>query len=250
MDSKNLTCLYVEDEPFLRGEITKFLKRRIKRIITAETGKEALEIFHEYPIDFIITDLKMPVMDGLEMAKEIRKTDPDIPIIITTALNDVELMQASIDIRVERYLFKPIDIKALTEALERVEDRLHKSLPHELAHEANAEVCKQLERKIEGEVARILKNTSGKGPQKVTAFMRSNLLEIVVSGSRTPLEQTLLGSEGNTRIVDYFRDTYYAQVKGEIEHAIGDITGVHVVWKGQKSDSERDVDIIKCILEP
>ncbi|MBF4695302.1 Na-translocating system protein MpsC family protein [Fusibacter ferrireducens] len=246
---KELTCLYVEDEPFLREEIARFLKRRVGHLIVAENGLEGFEKYEQFPVDLIITDLKMPVMDGLDMTRKIRETNDQIPVIITTALSDVELMQSSIEIGIERYLLKPLDVIALTQALESVKKKIDKQNFEKSLNVLSVEESKSLERKIESDVAKIVKLTSGKGPQKVTAFLRANLIEIVITGSRTPLEQTILSSDANKRIADYIRETYYQQIQSEIESAIHEITGFKAIWMNLSCNSQRDVDMIKLILE-
>ncbi len=246
---KELTCLYVEDEPFLREEIARFLKRRVGHLIVAENGQEGFEKYEQFPVDLIITDLKMPVMDGLDMTRKIRATNDRIPVIITTALSDVELMQSSIEIGIERYLLKPLDVAALTQALESVKKKINKQNFEKTLNALNMEESKLLERKIESEVAKIVKQTSGKGPQKVTAFLRANLIEIIIAGSRTLLEQTILSSDENKRIADYTRETYYQQIQSDIENVIREITGYRAIWMNQSCNSQKDVDMIKLILE-
>jgi len=71
-------------------------------------------------IDVVISDIKMPVMDGIEMAEKIKKTNPDIPIIITTAFSEVPYLIKSIKIGVSRYIQKPMKIKNLIEAIYEV----------------------------------------------------------------------------------------------------------------------------------
>lgn len=246
---KAYTCLYVEDEDFLRDEIARFLKRRVGRLIVAENGQDGLEKFNQFPIDIVITDLKMPIMDGIEMTKKIRELNSDIPIIITTALSDVELMQLSIEIGVDRYLLKPIEVGALTNALESIEKKIAKKNNEKRLANMNSEEAKLIEKKIETEIARILKSTSGKGPQKVTVFLRANLVEVVIVGSRTTLENTILSSDSNNRIADYIRETYYQQIKPDVEFAVKEITGYHAVWINQICEGKKDIDIFKLILD-
>lgn len=243
-----LNVLYVEDEPVLREEITTFLKRRVNQVIVAENGKIGLDKFATHPVDFIITDLKMPVLDGIEMSREIRKTNSNIPIIITTALSDVELMQTSIELGISRYILKPIEGEAFNQALLGVCHKLQKT--QKKSHiSLSIEASKLLERKIETEVAKIIKATSGKGPSKVQAFVRANLVEITIQGSRTPIEQTILTNDKNVRIGDYMRDIYYGQIKKQVEQHIQELSGFNAVWQSQKCDSVRDVDHIKLIIE-
>lgn len=239
------SVLYVEDDDILREEVTTFLKRRIKHVITAENGKDGLDKFSLYPVDFIITDLKMPVMDGLEMAEQIRQLNKSIPIVITTAMGDVELMQASIETGVDRYLIKPVDFEELTRALEKIYAKLGNQLQGNIVPKQS----KDLERNIESEVAKLIKTTSGKGPEKVQVFVHANLAEIVITGSRTQLENTLLSSESNQRIGDYIREIYYQHIKSDMEKIIGKYCGYKAIIQSTKCNSERDVDIIKFIVE-
>lgn len=242
-----LNVLYVEDEPVLRDEISLFLKRRLKNVFIAENGKEALEKFQLYPIDFIVTDLKMPICDGIELTKEIRKISAQIPIIITTALSDVALMQTSIEIGIDRYLIKPLDAEALTKMLESVETKL-KSRNQRKDIKIYAK-SKLLERAIETELAKKIKETTGKGPSKVQAFVHANLVEIIIQGARTTFELTLLQNPNNKRIGDYVREVYYGELKEDIEEIVTLHSGYQAIWQSFKGNSSSDTDVIKLILE-
>jgi YesN/AraC family two-component response regulator len=76
LDKTNLLIkykvLYVEDDEMQRENLKIFLKRRVGKLYMAENGKEGFKVFEEQNPDIIITDLKMPVMDGIEMSKKIR----------------------------------------------------------------------------------------------------------------------------------------------------------------------------------
>ena len=118
---KELTILYVEDEQDVMEEISDILNIKIGKLITASNGQEALDIFNneENHIDMIITDIQMPVMDGLELIENIRKFNEDIPIIITTAFNEIEFLKKAIDLHVDKYITKPIDIVQLLNVTQR-----------------------------------------------------------------------------------------------------------------------------------
>lgn len=111
--------LYVEDEDIIREQLERLLKRIVSEVITACDGKQGLEFFGQYSPDIIVTDIKMPKMNGLEMSKAIRGSDKKIPIIITTAHSESELLMEAIGIGVSEFLLKPVDIDALIAALER-----------------------------------------------------------------------------------------------------------------------------------
>ena len=102
---KQLTVLYVEDEEAVRHNISMALKRRVGMVITAENGKEGLEKTQEYNPDVIVTDLEMPVMNGIVMIQKIREIyGPNRPIIVITAYRDEEHYTNLAD----GYLYKPV----------------------------------------------------------------------------------------------------------------------------------------------
>ncbi|MBF0536759.1 MAG: diguanylate cyclase [Nitrospirae bacterium] len=111
------TVLYVEDEEIIRANVARFLKRRIKELYLATNGREGIDVFRANQPDIVITDIRMPVMDGLEMAGEIKAINDDTPVIITTAYNDEDFFLRAIDIGVDKYIKKPINNKELLRVL-------------------------------------------------------------------------------------------------------------------------------------
>ncbi|RXJ94548.1 diguanylate cyclase [Malaciobacter molluscorum] len=116
---KNITILYAEDEESLREITLNILKGFTKKQFVAKDGKEGLELFkeNEEEIDLIITDVNMPQMNGLEMIKEIKEINPNIPIIVATAFSNTEYLLEAIDIGVDKYVLKPIDMKKLLQTM-------------------------------------------------------------------------------------------------------------------------------------
>lgn len=114
---KNLTVLYVEDDEAARSFLERIILPRVGRIITANDGKQGLELFQSMRPDIVITDIHMPVMDGLSMAQKIRADDSKIPIIIITAFEQTDYLMRSIDIGVDRYVTKPVVVERLMNAL-------------------------------------------------------------------------------------------------------------------------------------
>ncbi len=117
---KKVSVLYVEDEEYLRERLARILERRIGKLYLATNGKEGLEQFKKIQPDIVITDIRMPIMDGLEMAREIKKIGEDIPIMITTAHNDEEFLIRAIDVGIDKYLKKPVNRNDLVKMLSDV----------------------------------------------------------------------------------------------------------------------------------
>lgn len=116
---KNITILYAEDEAALREITLSILKGFTKQQYVAENGAQGLELFkkHESEIDLIITDVNMPIMNGLEMIRKIKEINPNIPIIVATAFSNTEYLLEAIDIGIDKYVLKPIDMKKLLQLM-------------------------------------------------------------------------------------------------------------------------------------
>jgi len=117
--SQQLQVLYVEDNEDIRESTIVLLNIFFNRVITASNGIEGIEKFQQNSIDLIITDINMPLMDGLEMAQELKKVSPDIPILIFSAYNDSNYFLEAIKIGVEGYLIKPIEIDQFQQSLSK-----------------------------------------------------------------------------------------------------------------------------------
>ena len=115
---KKSTLLYVEDEEEIREFLRKRLERKVKKLYVANDGEEGLKSFYENKPDFILTDVTMPNLNGIDMAIKIRETTPNIPIIIMSAHSDTNYLLKAIELGVDHYLLKPIDKVKLYRALE------------------------------------------------------------------------------------------------------------------------------------
>ncbi len=111
----NFTILYVEDEEELQDILSSLFNGLFKKLIVASNGQEGLDLFtqNQAEIDLIITDINMPKMNGLVMCKNIRALDSSIPIIITTAHNDNDFLHQAIDLGVDKFISKPINMEHL-----------------------------------------------------------------------------------------------------------------------------------------
>jgi len=104
----NITVLYVEDDPVIRQEFTHFLNRFFFKVDTAANGKEGLNTALGYEYDLIISDIEMPYMSGLDMIEKIKEQKPRQATLLVSAHHEITMMQRSIEIGVDGYLFKPI----------------------------------------------------------------------------------------------------------------------------------------------
>lgn len=112
------SLLYVEDDPRIRDAILPLLQRRFGVVDVAEDGAAGLAAFSRQQHDIVLTDIQMPVLNGLQMIAAIRQQCRETPIVVTTAHNDVERLLAAINLGVNRYLFKPLQRDVLLNALQ------------------------------------------------------------------------------------------------------------------------------------
>jgi two-component system, cell cycle response regulator len=110
----DVKILYVEDETEVREKFGKFLKRAAREVYTACDGLEGYNLYKSVSPDIIVTDIRMPKVSGLEMAKKIRESDQSTPIVITTAYNESEFLIEALNNRIDYFIFKPIDCDILT----------------------------------------------------------------------------------------------------------------------------------------
>ena len=114
----NLSVLYAEDEKVSRLKAEYILRALFKDFFIAEDGVKALEIYRSQKIDLILTDNLMPGMSGLELIKEIRKTDLKVPIVLITAYIDTAILIDAINNRVTHFIAKPFSYDNLLDAIE------------------------------------------------------------------------------------------------------------------------------------
>lgn len=116
----DLHVLYAEDEESIREPFVEMLGRRVKSVTAAKNGIEALELFSKQHFDLVITDIRMPMLSGLELAAEIRKTDRFTPIIVITAYEFRDFLLKAIEVGINKYLVKPVNKESLSSALEDI----------------------------------------------------------------------------------------------------------------------------------
>lgn len=114
---KELRVLYVEDDENLRLETIKIIERIFATVDVASDGKKGFEAFKTMKYDLVITDIEMPNMNGIEMSRNIRLLNKDIPIVVVSAYSNTEYFMESIAIGIDYYILKPIKMPRLIDTL-------------------------------------------------------------------------------------------------------------------------------------
>ncbi len=134
MHEKSITILVIEDDKTLRVSISNFLEDYNFRVLTAENGRVGLGILELENPNLVLTDLRMPEMDGLEFMRRARKISPEIPLIVVSGGGCIEDSVKALRLGAWDYILKPIDdmsviLHTVNKALEytrlRIENRIH-----------------------------------------------------------------------------------------------------------------------------
>jgi DNA-binding response OmpR family regulator len=108
-----MNILLAEDDADLRSILSQYLEINVYSILQAENGQVGLGVFKQEHVDVCIIDIVMPVMDGFELAKQIRKADPEIPVIFLTARNQKADRIKGLKLGADDYITKPFEVEEL-----------------------------------------------------------------------------------------------------------------------------------------
>ncbi|MBU3144010.1 response regulator [Clostridium sp. CF012] len=242
----NLKVLYIEDEDFARNELAIFLKRRVGVLLTAKNGEEGLKTFNENRPDLVLTDLIMPVMGGIQLIDEIRKTGSSCPVIVISALSDSQTIIKTIDQGIVKYIIKPLNTNELIKhmeglAIDILRDIMGNTVIGGLSL-LNKESKQALEKKLKSEIAFFLKSFTGKGPRDIHLFIKGNRIEVKALGVLTLLESNIVLYKKNYSLVDYNRKIFYEENISHLQLKLGEVVGSVVQLLEIISDSCNNSD--------
>ena len=123
---KTLKILIVEDEKRIAQLLKDAISDYFFSVVIAKDGIEGLKKFQTFKPDIIITDIMMPLSDGLDMTIKIKELDSFIPIIILSAHSDKEKLLKAIDVGISKYFIKPFDPEEVIEHINKIAPSLHK----------------------------------------------------------------------------------------------------------------------------
>jgi DNA-binding NtrC family response regulator len=113
------SILVVDDELVMRDLLVKILSREVYRIDSVEDGVAALEYLKKQSVDLVISDMKMPRMDGLELLSAIKKNHPEIGVIIMTGFGDTYTVKDALLLGADEYITKPFKSFEISLVVER-----------------------------------------------------------------------------------------------------------------------------------
>src|ERR671921_2098129 len=116
--------LIVDDEPGMRQLLSHVFGRAGHAVRSAENGAKALELLRAEPADLVVSDVKMPDMDGIELLRRLRETQPDAAVVLMTAFATVDTAREAFKLGADDFIQKPFDVDELKLIVEKALERL------------------------------------------------------------------------------------------------------------------------------
>lgn len=245
---KQIKILYVEDDRLTGNYVYNFLKKKVGRIFMAKNGEEGIKLCFEFKPDIIITDLIMSDMNGIEMMRELREGGYRIPFIITSALSDAETILETVDLKIEKYLIKPIDIDALIRNLTQIATEILEEKGDILIVNQNFILTDEVKIKLELEIRNIyskyLKKVVGKGARHINVFINGKEIEIILKETLTTLEKSILAAGQHYKSIELFRKIIYDNSMWEIEKEISTLIDRKILTKKIEIHPRKEIERI------
>jgi diguanylate cyclase (GGDEF)-like protein/PAS domain S-box-containing protein len=123
---RDIALLFVEDEPVARSTLSRMLARNYPGLWlhVAEDGVAGLALFRENRPGIVVTDINMPGMNGIQMAREIKKIEPEVVIVAVTANNDTSCLLSAIEIGIHHYVLKPVNYSELFGVIDKILEKI------------------------------------------------------------------------------------------------------------------------------
>ena len=148
--TKELSVLYVEDEPNARTQLTGILEKLFANVLVAEDGEAGLRTYREAGnVDLIITDIQMPRMTGIEMIRTIKASNADQRALIISAHNELSFFTEAIRIGIDGFIIKPVNMEQLLETLNKIAETIQTHRENLRYQEHLEEIVKERTKQLE-----------------------------------------------------------------------------------------------------
>lgn len=111
------TVLIVDDEPLIRLTLNDYLTQQKFNIIEAADGSEAFDLFRKHKIDLIISDVRMPKMNGIELLRKVKTVSKHTPVVLITAYRPTKQQEEVMVTKADGYLMKPFALRSLMQMI-------------------------------------------------------------------------------------------------------------------------------------
>ena len=128
----NKTVLYVEDDEVVLNNISKLLRNYFQKVYTASDGKSGYDVFINEDIDLLLVDIELPKLNGINLIKEIRKVDQNVPVVIISAYTKTDYLLESVELKLDKYIVKPFTSKKFHTLLKKLDENFRGDGTYEL----------------------------------------------------------------------------------------------------------------------
>lgn len=250
MALKQMKVLYIEDDRQTMEAMSLFLQRRVGTLVTAADGREGVEKFYEERPDIAIVDLLLPEIEGIEVIRKIRSVDRECKILVTTTVENLDVIVKAVDLNISFYVMKPVRIKEFEQQLEAAAASVGQAEAARTGKKisfADDGERSAADTQIKAKLAKWLKEKTGKGAQTVKICYFDSSVEILFMGAYTALELSLLSEKRNTAIVESQRRLFYEMTAAEVERTVAETLGTELRLKTIDVDAARQAD--RLVLE-
>ncbi len=237
--------MVVEDEAMIRRGIIKSIPwGDLGFVVVGEgkNGEEALAFMAEHPVDVLLTDIKMPLMDGIELSKKVRRLYPDIEIVVLSGFSDFEYARAAISFRAYEYLLKPTNKQRLLDAFTNLKRRMdEKSERKEEIFHSNIYLTAGYESVrrefliglLEGDQS-LYKDFDEKAAELELDFSTNQCVSAVIRFDKKSIMEELACSwETDKRLLRFAYDNIIREALGDMERAyfvVEDYDTIHLIY--------------------
>ncbi len=231
--------LLIDDEEPVRKILGLYLRSKDYEVITAADGKEGIELFQQERPPIVLTDVKMPGMDGIEVLKRIKQISPETEVIVVTGHGDMDLSIQSLQLDASDFITKPVGNEALSVALGRAEQRLDtrrmlKEYTNDLENKVN-EATEELRERYEFEGNLIQHSIDGiiaadkegsivtfnQGAERIFGYSKGevigkmNIMSLYPAGIAKEIRQSLYRNDPETQGADEWHETFILGTDGQ-----------------------------------
>ncbi|NVL90192.1 MAG: response regulator [Desulfobacterales bacterium] len=185
--------LVIEDDDTAREQLAKVIRKEGFQVLVAENGRAGLEVFKKELPEIVVSDLKMPDIDGLEVIHTVRRLSTNVQVILITAFGETETAIAAIREGALDYLEKPLDLEQLTLALGRARERIvelreRAFVPALLLADDEDKIRERLSREMEKEGWQVFAAADG---EEAISLFKVNKIDIVILDIKMPKKDGL-----------------------------------------------------------
>lgn len=249
-----IKVLYVEDDKITRMKTSQFLKKQVGKLIVAENGHDALIKYHLFKPDVVITDLVMPEIGGIELLETLRAENERCRVLITSSLCDVETLLHSVELKIDKYLVKPVDDSTLVHSLLQVTIDLFENHKESVVIKnqfiLSEDIKLQYETEIRNICANYLKQKFGKGAKSINVFIDNKGIEIIFNEVLTTMETSVLNLGPHHKAIEILRRLIYDSTLHQIESSISELIGRRVLTERVEINPNRNFDRLVIKIFP